>query len=118
MADSYVNVNFDVLMPGDFRPGWRREPNVRVTHVPGSAEDDVQFGGLGNWRIRVEALLDSDTADADIATLQAALSNTARTLVLFGTSYASTYLIDVGDPQRAEGYERWRVQLEFMRQGT
>jgi len=115
MPDSFAGVSFSTIVQDEWFPGWSRKPSVIITHVPASNQDDIQFGGLGNQTQTVEVLLDSATADVDIDTLQAALDGTARTLVLFGSSYTNTYLIDMGTPHRVQGTERWRTSLTFMR---
>lgn len=112
---SYAGVTFSELDPQGFFPEWQQEPNVVVRHPISGNQDIVQGMGRGNFRVTVHAGL---SADADLATLRAAVGVTLRTLVLGSTSHANTMLIGVRNPRRLGWAEVIGVDLEFIRAGS
>ena len=115
---TYAGITFEVMAEGQWRPCWHREQSVSRRHLPGSNKDDVQFGGLGNWRIAVTASL---TDDDDATTLYAAVGPTLRALTDFlgaGDDYANVMLSGVSSPKRHPTKEVWLIELEFERAGA
>lgn len=117
MASSYAAVTFDIMMDDVFGPEWTRESNVSVRHIPYANIDDVQFGKLGNERLRVRARV---STLANLNTLKNARDGTARTFGFEGTNFANTYLIDVTNERRMGGSSAvlYEFEAEFMRIST
>ncbi len=116
MSTTYGAVTFDVVMSDEYRPEWTRDCNIARRHYPGGHYDDLQDTGLGNWRITLPVLLQNDSY---LATLWGYVGTTARALTgLFGSDYASVYLVAVRNPRRHENETRWLCELEFERTGT
>lgn len=114
---TYNAVTFQEILDQDvYRLHWAQENNVSIRHIPYSNQDDVQFGGRGSFTVTVEVLL---LADADLTALQAIQGDgTARSLTLYSTVYANSYLMRVGDARRFDAQAAWRVALSFLRAGT
>jgi hypothetical protein len=112
---SYSTVSFTERTEGGMRPEWVQERNITRRHIPYSNLDDVQDTGRGNHRITVQVNLASDAA---LTNLKAMQNMTARTLTLWGTVYANTYLVGLRNPRRAAHFEYLSVELEFERLGT
>lgn len=114
---TYAGVTFKVVLePQDFRPVWTRQANISVRNIPYANKDNVQSAGQGNFRMTVTAVI---AADADLATLQAAVGVTGRTLTdLFETNYNNTYLLAVDNPRRQTARQYIWADLTFMREGS
>lgn len=114
---TYGATTFSAVMGDDgFRPDWGRECNIARRHIPAAGYDDLMDTGLGNWRITLPVLLEDDSY---LALLYGYVGTTARTLTsLFGSNYASVYLVAVRNPRRHEYETRWLVELELERMGT
>ena len=98
---SYAGITLVLRTGNGFVNDWASEQNVSITHIPGSDQDDVQFGGLGNrrvtWQIRLASL-------ADYNALRAAQGATLRTLTKYdGSTTSNVMLISLGAPTVHKG---------------
>ena len=117
---TYGAVTFEVKNPEGrlgWRPHWNREKHLIRRHIPHSNEDDVQFMGKGNQRLRLTIHLFSD---ADLDTLESYWGPTGRTLDLsadFGSfaSVGDVRLVDFAQPKRWNWDTFWEVTVEFER---
>lgn len=112
---TYAGVTFTPLRDNAWPDRWHRPANVTRRHIPYANKDDVQSAGLSNDTVTLTALL---TADADIATLYAAVGVTKRTLNVWSTNYGNTMLTGMSKPRRHVVDEAWLVDLTFEREGA
>lgn len=120
MAASYAGVTFNTDISDDegFVPRWEQEAFIARRVIPFANREDVQSAGRGNYRVTLKAYI---TSDSGVATLQAAVGTTPRTLTNpFGNSvnYANTLLVGVTDIRRRAWAEEWELTLEFERVGS
>ena len=113
----YNSVTF-TLQPENnmFRPGWQREANVAVRNIPYSGKDDIQHAGIGSKRLTVGIVV---LDDSGMASLQASVGATARTLSdLFasGDNYTNVYLISLTDIQRYDYSAVWTATATFIQE--
>jgi hypothetical protein len=92
MPSSYAGVTFKALTPNNNRVVPEEQEVVVVTHIPLSNRDNVQWGGLTNPTVEVDAMLDTM---ADLDTLRAARGMTGRPLTLDGQIYNAYRLLNV-----------------------
>jgi len=112
---NYAGVTLSLLHPGSWAARWSQEALIAERPVPYANYADLQSAGRSNFRLEAMALI---SADADVATLQAAVGVTLRTLTNpfnNGVNYSNVALIGVGIPERIVGQARWRVPLAFVR---
>jgi hypothetical protein len=96
-----------------FWPGWEQKSTVSVRHIPYSDTDDIQFGGLGNFQLTVQAEVSSS---ANVITLRGSVDGVARTLGDFrGNSYTNCYLTDISEIRAHDTIDVWTCKLTFMR---
>ncbi len=115
---TYNSVTINVLKIGETPIFWEQESNMVRRHIPYSNKDNIQSGGRGNFVMKISCYL---TSAADLATLQASVGTTARTLgSLDGSNYSNTYLIAVRNPHKLgkESFNYWACELEFEREGA
>jgi hypothetical protein len=117
---SYAGADFenDVTGQDGMVSRWQREAVFSVRQVPGSDFEDTQYIGRGNERLTVRAYIEDDD---DLATLQAAVGATRRTLTNpFGDSvnYSNVILMAVRNVRRLAWEEVIEAELEFMRTGA
>lgn len=115
---TFNGATFYTLTDDGFRPDWYREPQITRTPIPGANYEDVQFGGLGNYRVTVSAYV---TSDADMGILKGSIGTGVYTLSdLFGdgVNYAKTMLCDVRKVRRRSWAAEWECELTFERQGV
>jgi hypothetical protein len=120
MAASYAGVSFNTDISGDegFVNRWEQEAFITRRVIPYANKEDVQSAGRGNYRVTLKAYL---TSDSSVATLQAAVGTTLRTLTNpFGDSvnYSNTMLVAVSDIRRRSWQQEWELTLEFERMGA
>jgi hypothetical protein len=95
---SYAGITLELKTRDGLINSWSAEQNVTVTHIPGSDQDDVQFGGMGNRRVTWPVLLASV---ADYNALRAAQGPTLRTFTNDdATTISNVMLLRVGAPQK------------------
>lgn len=113
---SYNSVTFYPLAEDSmFWPYWEQELVTTRRHIPYSDTDDLQFGGLSNFKLEVEAEI---TSDANLATLRSSMDGTGRTLTDFnGTNYTDCYLTGMADIRKWDnsGVDKWVCTLTFER---
>ena len=114
---SYAGVTFEELVDSQgIRPLWAQRAYISERLVPFGNKEIVQSAGRGNFRISVPVQV---TGAGNIATLQAAVGATGRTLTgLFGTTYSNVLLVGVENPQRMNTANDWRATLTFVREGS
>ena len=110
---TYASITFGVEMTRQrFIPLFAREQLVSVEHIPGSDEDDVQFGGLAYGKLKFRAQCDTY---ADYLALVAARGTTRRTLTYNARSFTNVLLLQVGAAEEhAEHSGLITADLEFM----
>lgn len=114
---SYAGVDFDVVMDNPQQvPVWQQRAFITERVIPYSNTEDVQSAGRSNFKITVAVTYDGAN---DLATLQAAVGTTRRTLSDFlGATHNSVLLIEVASAYRWENETRGVAELTFVRQGT
>ena len=115
---TYAGVTFEEIVDSaGIRPSWAQRAYISERLIPYGNLENVQSAGRGNWRVTISAQL---TAAEDLATLQAAVGATTRTLgALFGDADNSNVaLIAVDNPWRFNTSNYWYCDLTFVRVGS
>ena len=110
---TYASTTFGVEMTRSrFIPLFSRAQLVNVEHIPGSDEDDVQYGGLAYGTCKMRAQFDTY---AEYLAIVAARNTTRRTLTYNGRSYTNVLLLQVGAAEEHAEHEGLiTADLEFM----
>lgn len=113
---TYASVSFDVAgSPNARRPPWTRKLHVSREHYPETNLDEVQFGGKGNFTIKVRAVVYSQ---ANLDTLLAAWGSTSRALTLWSVAQGNAYLTDLVPVEDHEMTDWHYVDLTFERESA
>ncbi len=111
---TYAGVTFHGRLEDDgYRPHWMREKTIARRKLGGGNSEDLQDVGFGNYFIEFDARIDDD---AGVATWQASVGLTKRTLGTFGgTNWPNVMLTFLGRPKRYVGPTEtlWWVPVRF-----
>lgn len=141
-----LGVTFDVKPDtgqsgGEFwRPFWDRDVYIDRRHLAYTSQDDLQYGGLGNPRMTISALVAPDSGSGSGQTTDPFfLADTLRGQIMLqgtldmtaecgsGWVWTNTYLVGVTKPRRLHlgsttfiggvpsDYAMWAVDLSFER---
>jgi hypothetical protein len=114
---TYAGVTFDVVMDDPKQvPVWQQRAFITERVIPYSNNEDVQSVGRSNFKITVPITYEGA---GDLATLQAAVGTTRRTLTDFlGSTHTNVLLIEVAQAHRWEYHTRGLAEVTFVREGS
>ena len=95
------SATFKIRVTDGMMPQWYREALWNRRQIPYANKEDVQFGGLSNWKLSAEVMIYDEASYAALQIMQGTIGGSLTDL--YGADYASVALASVGQPKKAMG---------------